>query len=169
MVKKFWIVFGVIIIVVLTAVISIQLFPKHYEAIAITEDLYFGMSPFEVRLKYGKPDEMHESKVSPEKTYIYYINIDGSPAKLNISFIQATMMYKLYRVDIRIDTNEVGIQKTYNSILEKIRNAYLCSTSLYEEGDANTVNLINNNGATSLTCKIWIEESSVYITAIKTW
>lgn len=169
MVKKLWIVIGVIIFALLIVVISIHLFPKHCDAIAVAEDLYFGMSPLEVRLKYGKPDEMHESTVTPEKTYIYHISIDGLPAKLNISFIHATTMYKLYRVDLRIDTNEAEIQETYNSILDKCKNAYHCSNSLYEEGDTNTVSLINSNGATSLNCKIWVEQSSVYITVIKTW
>lgn len=169
MVKKMWIIIGTIIFVLFIAVMIIWIFPKHYEAIAVADNLYFGMSPLEVRLQYGRPDETHKSTVSPEKTYIYHTDIDGLPAKLSITFIHTTMMYKLYRVDIIIDANETDAQETYNNSVEKCKNAYLCSDSLYEEVDANALSLSNSNGATGLSCEIWVKQNSVFITVIKTW
>lgn len=167
--KNKWIVFGILFFVLLTAIIGILLFPRHYEAIAVADNLYFGMSPLEVCLRYGRPIEIQKSTASPEKTYIYHTSIDGLPARLSITFVQHSITYKLYRADISIDVSEAGLQETYNGALEKCKDAYHGSISQYEVDEENKVSFISNNGATSIYCKIWIEQSSVFITAIKTW
>lgn len=164
-----WIIFGIVFFVLLAAVIGILYFPWHYEAIAVADNLYFGMSPLEVRLRYGTPIEIQNSTVSPEKTYVYYTSVEGLPAKLNITFIQSNISYRLYRVDIGIDVSGAGLQETYNGILEECRDAYHGNISQYEEDKENEASVINSSGATSIYCKIWIEQGSVYITAIKAW
>lgn len=167
--KNKWIIFGIAFFVLLAAVIGILFFPRHYEAIAVADNLYFGMSPLEVRLRYGRPIEIQNSTVSPEKTYIYCTSVEGHPAKLNITFIQSNISYKLYRVDIVVGVNGAGLQETYNGVWEECRDAYHGNISQYEDDKENEVSVINSNGATSIYCKIWIEQGSVCITAIKAW
>lgn len=167
--RKGWVIVGVVAVILLIVIVWIFVFPKHYEAIAVTDNLKFGMMPFEVRMRYGQPEEIQKNTIAPEITYIYYGDIDGHLATFYFTFTQSLWRYELYRSDIHIDAEEEELPKIYNMFVKRCCDEYQSDDSSYKKNDVNEMLIDITNGATILTCRIWTEQAAINITVIKNW
>ena len=153
--------------VLLLLAAGILLLPRHYETVGVAEDLEFGMAPFEVRARWGTPDEEESCAEAPEVTYIYCGSFDSHPAVYSFTFVRVSLGYALYAANVRVDVADGGA--VYDRILENLRQAYSASDSYYERVDPSGVFLGTGDGAVFVDCEISRTETTVAASAIRMW
>ena len=157
------------IIALTLLIIGFLCFPRHFEAIATRDDIKFGMTPFEVRLRCGNPNNIEKSTVSPTITYTYYGDYNGNPSVYYFTFIQDQLFYRLSDASIHINDSSTNASTTYNSIINICKEVYQ-SDSMSQKSDDETITQIQvNHGATCLFCTIEMKQTSIVIRISRIW
>ena len=155
-----------LVIALLLLVFGLLCFPRQFETVATDDHLKFGMTPLEVRIRYGAPDETDKSAVAPGITYTYFEEFDGKPSVCSYTFIRDRLFYRLYDASTIIEASESEAAAIYKTLIEKCRAEYRPAS---EQADETCTELDVTDGAISLHCKIEMEQTTVSVRITRIW
>ncbi len=144
-------------------ILGVLYFPRHYEKIALLKHVNFGMSPLEIRMIYGAPDETEESDLTPTITYTYHIEFEGNPATYKFSFIHVSQRYELYDVSIQINAKDNQVPMIYDKAIDQCRDEYKDNKGYYEVVSTSSCSLRTNYNAIIMSCDIMKKKDSVLV------